>query len=95
MLKLTRDGLVKLLRAAAIKEYIKAYELAIDDDLKLTAQPDNGLTSVVSYEAGTSYVRMIKAQGGGDEAQAARIKEMTEKLDKLNALIPRGKLMPA
>ncbi len=50
-------------RQKAIKHYLRAYEAAIKTDLKIKSRPLRGLSSLVSYEAGRAWIRMIKQRG--------------------------------
>jgi tetratricopeptide (TPR) repeat protein len=43
---------------SACAAYLKAYELAIDEDLELEMRPLGGLQEVVSHEAGQAFVRL-------------------------------------
>jgi hypothetical protein len=47
----------------SIAEYLQAYQLAIQGDLKLEQQPLRGLGVLTSYESGTAYLRLVRARG--------------------------------
>jgi hypothetical protein len=71
-------------RAAAIEEYAKAFDLAIEKDAQITERPIHGLKELVSYDAANGYVNLIKdhptaAQTEKSEAMQKRIKPL-EKL---------------
>jgi hypothetical protein len=58
----------------AITQYRRAHDLAWRDDSKLEAQPLSGFQSLVGYEAGLSYVRLVKARGlRADERKAVEL----------------------
>jgi hypothetical protein len=85
----TRDAIRLLLeqhwREQAITEYFAAYKRAIDQDLTIKEQPIRGLDTLVAYEAGTSYLHLVRARGvtAAEQAQvdlvAADIKKLEEK----------------
>ena len=75
----------------AIGSYLRAYELAIDEDLKLKELPHDGLWPHIGYEAGKSYVRLIEERGPrGERRQLARVKKSLRKLEAL----PEGPVTP-
>jgi hypothetical protein len=77
---------------AAIAEYLKAHELTIGEDSKITERPIHGIDSLVSYEAGKKYVALVNARGAkGDEA--ARVATIEKALKDLDAK-PRGAITP-
>jgi len=68
-------------RAAAIEEYTKAYDLAIDKDAQTKQRPMHGLEALVSYEAAQRYAALIKdnptaAQTEKSEAMQKRLKPL-------------------
>jgi len=69
----------------AVAEYLKAHELAWRVDSKLERQPLAGFHSLVSYEAGVSYLRMVKERGerSGEQAMAAKIEQHVKELSAL------------
>jgi len=76
----------------AIAENLKAYELTIDADSKITERPIHGIDSLVSYEAGKRYVTLVNKRGpNGDEP--ARVAAVEKSLKELNAK-PRGAITP-
>jgi hypothetical protein len=50
-------------RERAISHYLAAFRLSIGNDQKLQTTPVLGLRGVVSYEAGESYIRLVKLRG--------------------------------
>ena len=50
-------------RDKAVEHYLRAYELTVKMDLKIKHRPARGLTSLVSYEAGQSWIRLVKQRG--------------------------------
>ncbi len=77
---------------AAAKEYLAAFDATIGTDEKSTHMPLMGLGMLVSYEAGRSYVRLIKERGPKPEeaANLARVDAAVAKLQKL----PVGAITP-
>jgi hypothetical protein len=75
-------------RENAIHYYLAAYQLSIEADQKLRAQPLSGFAFLVSYEAGNSYSRLVKQRGmrGSEPANVELIKKRIATLEKL----PRG-----
>jgi len=75
-------------RENAIHYYFAAYQLSIEADQKLRAQPLSGFAFLVSYEAGNSYSRLVKQRGmkGSEPANVDLIKKRIATLEKL----PRG-----
>jgi len=71
-------------REKAIAQYLRAYQLAIKTDLEITRRPLRGLSSLVSYEAGRSWMRLIK-QRGETEAEHKRLAEVQKDLQVLDA----------
>ncbi|MCC7192269.1 MAG: hypothetical protein IT444_05740 [Phycisphaeraceae bacterium] len=49
--------------ARAIEGYLNAYKLSIKKDSNLDELPIAGLSSLVSYEAGQAYLRLVEARG--------------------------------
>jgi hypothetical protein len=79
-------------REEAIAHYLSAYRLSIGEDQQRTRKPLNGLHSLVSYEAGNSYVQLVKERGIKD-SEAAAVKEIEEKTAAMEKL-PRGPVSP-
>src|SRR5258708_18304500 len=79
-------------REEAIAHYLSAYRLSIGEDQQRTRRPLNGLHSLVSYEAGNSYVQLVKERGmkGSEAAAVKAIEEKTAAMEKL----PRGPVSP-
>ncbi|MFB3891052.1 MAG: hypothetical protein ACE15C_03405 [Phycisphaerae bacterium] len=76
-------------REAAIPEYLEAYKLAIAKDLEIKRQPLQGLKSLVGYEAGQSYLRLVKARGE-TPAEKDQIAKVEEDIKKLESKPPGG-----
>ncbi|MDH3585180.1 MAG: hypothetical protein OER86_13295 [Phycisphaerae bacterium] len=55
-----RDSLQAYWREAAIDRYLEAYKRSIDKDLKITHQPLEGIRTLVSHEAGTTYIKLVQ-----------------------------------
>jgi len=76
-----RSGVADLLggywREKAIEHYTRAYELAIPADRKIRRRPLHGLSSLVSYEAGRSWIRLAKRRGlkKGEKKALAKVEE--------------------
>ena len=61
----------KTWRDAAARAYLRAYDLAIARDLRITEQPLFGLATLVAYEAGDSYLRLVPNGRRRTEIRAA------------------------
>lgn len=66
--------------------YYKAYKLSIRNELKRKQQPTRGLRSLVGYEAGKGYVRVVKADKSMPEAEKERLAKVEKDLKKLEDL---------
>jgi hypothetical protein len=63
--------------------YLSAYELSIEDDLKLGEKlPPVGFFGVVSFEAGEAYTRLVEMQRYISETQRAKVLEIQKNLQK-------------
>ncbi len=79
-------------RQAAIDAYWRAYELSLRDDLSAERQPLEGVRGLVAYEAGTSYLRLIREKGEA-EALRERVEEVEKNLLRLERK-PKGGVTP-
>jgi hypothetical protein len=76
----------------AIGEYLRAHDLAIKTDSKIRHRPLRGLMTLVSFESGKAYLRLvdkrgtIKAEAKIVERVKKALKELTDK--------PRGPVTP-
>ena len=73
--------------------YYTAYELSIREDLNNTSLPVPGLRSMIGYEAGRAYARLVDADmtaTQADKKKAAKVKKDIDRLEKL----PRGAITP-
>ncbi len=70
---------------SASEAYLRSYQLTISKDLTVTKQPLFGLATLISYEAGTSYVRL--------NPKAANIRSIKKALKQLDNK-PRGPITP-
>lgn len=78
----------------AVKEtYLLTYELSLQDDLELRSLPLGGIHEIVSYEAGTAFVRLCEAQGGTMPDVQAKIDSIRANLATFEAL-PVGAVTP-
>jgi len=81
-----------LWREQAITTYLDAHRLASAEDAKIGNQPIHGLRSLVSYEAGESYLRLVKSRPQSD-AESKAIAEVEKQITLLNNK-PRGPVTP-
>ena len=79
-------------REQAIAHYLAAYRMSIAVDREITRKPLFGLHSLVGYEAGASFLRLLKERGIKD-SDAADFKAIEEKIAVMNRL-PRGPVSP-
>lgn len=79
-------------KGMAIAHYLTAYHLSIDTDRKLKAQPLMGIGSLVSHEAGNSYLRLVKERGA-TKVESANIPAMEAGLASPRRL-PQGPITP-
>lgn len=73
--------------------YYKAYTLSIRNELKHKHMPTRGLRSMVGYEAGKAYVRVVKADKSIQEAEKEKLAKVAKDLKKLEDL-PMTTLTP-
>ncbi len=78
--------------AQSIRQYLIAYDQAINDDLKLTNQPVMGLSSLISYEAGTHYLQLAR-RDDVDKDLKGRVDVVTESVKALQSK-PSGPVTP-
>ncbi len=76
----------------AITGYARAFELSQATDGKLTQRPLRGLTTLVSHEAATTYLKLVAARGATD-AERPVVDAMRDHLARLET-IPTGKITP-
>jgi len=77
-------------RAAA--EYLQAFNLGKDLDLKATHQPLDGIASMISHEAGSGFLRLVQKRKLSD-AEKTAANEVEAHLKKLQNL-PQGPITP-
>src|SRR5260370_34565348 len=53
-------------RERAIGHYLAAYLMSVEEDQALKTKPVFGIEMLVSYEAGGSYIRLVKQRGVKD-----------------------------
>jgi hypothetical protein len=76
----------------SIRHYLKAYDGAVDKDLKVEYMPLAGISSLVSYEAGTHYVGLAD-KPDVEKDLAGRADEVKASVAKLRAK-PHGAVTP-
>ena len=78
-----RSVLAGYWREKAVAEYLQAHDLAFKADRKIKYRPLRGLMSLVSYESGKAYLRLVDQRGATkDEAKTAeRVKKALKELD--------------
>lgn len=76
----------------AVAHHAKAFTLAHEADLKVRNVPIRGLNDLVSYEAGTRYLKLTKQRGVRDDEKetAAKVEKGLAELEKK----PRGPVTP-
>jgi hypothetical protein len=79
-------------REVALPHYLRAFEAARTADARLTAMPLPGLSSLVSYEAASSWVRLVEARGAKPSERTA-LEETKAHLARLKNL-PRASITP-
>lgn len=93
-----RDGVRALLgdhwREVAIAHYRLAWERSVADDLTVEYEPYFGLAELVSYEAGTGYVALVRARGVADGPEAERLEHVERSIAALEAKPPNGIMTP-
>lgn len=87
------EQLKNLTLKQAQEAYLVAYRASFGKDSKLKYQPTPGISSLVSYEAGTAFVRLAESEGETDKDLKAALKEVKEGLKKIEAL-PMGAITP-
>ncbi len=79
-------------RKKAVEHYLRAYEAAIKTDLKIKHRPLRGLSSLVSYEAGRAWMRMVKKRGV-NKAETETLARVEKDIKTLSDK-PRGPITP-
>jgi hypothetical protein len=79
-------------RELAIGHYLAAYLLAFETDQAIKNQPLFGIQTLVSFEAGESYLRLVKERGA-KEYEAPIVKLIEEEIAVLQKL-PHGPITP-
>jgi hypothetical protein len=80
-------------RDAAIRYYGEAFDRTVASDSATSRQPMWGLDTLVSIEAGRSYVRLLDGRSNLTEDQRARISRIREHTSRLSKL-PPGPVTP-
>jgi len=73
--------------------YHTAYKLSIMSDLMSQQRPITGLESLVGYEAGKAFIRLLEAAGSIPNDETDRIAKVKKDLKKLEGL-PPGPVTP-
>ncbi len=76
----------------AIRKYLLAYNMAITDDLKVTHAPVRGMSSLISFEAGTQYLALVQ-RPGVDKELKEKVGAVTGGLKALSVK-PQGPITP-
>lgn len=88
----TPDEFTSIILDRAREEYYAAYDLAVTRDLKQRLPPD-GLTGVISHEAGEGYIRLTERTSTLSGQNRQRLTAVKENVKKLKAL-PMGAITP-
>ena len=64
----------------AVAGYRKAYELTVDSDLKREEMPLGGLSTVISHEAGTAWLRLCETATNDEREAVSRTVQKMKKL---------------
>jgi hypothetical protein len=78
----------------AIEYYYAAYVRALRDDSKVTSTPFHGLRELISWEAGTAYVKLVEARGVGEIVGIDRLKDIRNTIENYEKLPPCGFVTP-
>lgn len=93
----TRPAIPPALRTITLDSvkalYLRAYNLAIDEDLARATLPVEGLAGIISYEAGRAYVRLWQAEDQIPPQVQEQIERIEANLAILEAL-PPGPITP-
>ncbi len=81
-------------RDRALEQYFVAHQRSIDQDMKWEEQPITGLGSLISYEAGTAYVRLMKARGVKDETEQKQLDLVEKNVKRLEDIPPCRAITP-
>jgi hypothetical protein len=91
-----RDGarrlLARLWKEAAIAAYLDAFDQAVENDLAIPDMPIAGIRSLVSFEAGEGWLRLVRERGAKEE-EREKVKEVNVALEKLRGK-PRRRITP-
>ncbi len=86
-------GLKAILLGAVKDTYRLAYDLSIEEDLTLRTLPIEGLRGIISYEAGSAFVRLWEAEESIPTNVQARIDAIKDNLATFETL-PLGAVTP-
>jgi len=81
------SALMKIASNAVKETYLLTYEMSLQEDLELRSLPLGGIHEIISYEAGTGFVRLWEA----DRDIPA---DVQEKLDAINANLATFEALP-
>lgn len=84
------DSLSKVSHDQARDSYLAAFRASFGKDSKLKNKPISGLRSLVSYEAGNAFLRLVAIESDAAPDLRAPTKEVKEGLEKIEA-IPRSR----
>lgn len=86
-------GLRTILLGAVKDTYLLAYDLSIEEDLTLRTLPIEGLRGIISYEAGSAFVRLWEAEESIPADVQAKIDAINSNLATFETL-PVGAVTP-
>lgn len=93
-----RDAVRELLaehwREVAITYYFNAFTRSIEKDLQIEFRPERGLDTLVAYEAGSAFVRLVTARGPRDALEKERLADVEKKIAKFKAKPDSGRVTP-
>jgi hypothetical protein len=92
-LKVLPDAFRNIILNRSAEIYYTAYQLSIEENLKVKMIPIAGLKSLSGYEAGKAYIRLVNADKSATDDQKNRAAEIVKNIDTLNKL-PRGPITP-
>jgi hypothetical protein len=79
---------------SAVKQtYLLAYEMSLQEDLELRSLPLGGIHQIISYEAGTAFVRLCEAQAEILPGEQEKVDAIKVNLASFEAL-PIGPITP-
>jgi hypothetical protein len=81
-------------RDLALLRYFDAFERSIDEDLQIGEQPMRGLGTLIGYESGQAYIRLMASRGVRNARERDRLARVEKAIKKLENKPRNGAITP-